>query len=128
MIDLVIICILLTFAGTMKGLMDTMAFHDGMKDWRNKYKTARNGMLIRETQNSPWYLGLKPIGFKEKFPYSTTAFVFLTDWWHFCQFVMLRTFYTACLWTIPMSIEYRMVIIMAVMPFVFGLGFKATYR
>lgn len=126
--DLGAILSLLLFAGAMKGIMDSIAFHKGMKNWRSKYKTIKGELLITESKKSPWYLGFRPIGFKERFPYSTTALVCFTDAWHACQFVMLRAIYTASMWMVPMSFPYKIVMIMIVLPAVFGIGFKATYR
>ena len=126
--DLGIIIALLLFAGSMKGLMDSIAFPGGMKSWRNKYKTTKNGSMITESKKSPWYLGFRPIGWKERFPYSTTVLVCFTDVWHACQFLMLRSAYTACMWMVPMSILFKIFMVMAILPIVFGIGFKATYR
>lgn len=37
-----------------------------------------------------WYFGLIKPRYAERFPFSTTALVFLTDYWHFMQFLYLN--------------------------------------
>lgn len=89
MINLLIVAILVTTAGIANAVMDKLQFHysksifsnkptwNPKKSWENKWKRDENG---------------DPIPGKEKFPLSSTALVFLTDAWHFFQFVMLSCF------------------------------------
>lgn len=54
--------------------------------WRNKWKKDQEGFLI-PAQKSPWYyFGLVQPEYKERFMYSSTIFVFITDGEHLFQF------------------------------------------
>lgn len=54
---------------------------DFAKTWTNKYKKI-DGKLITNTKRLWYYVGLYKPAYVEKFPYSTTIFVSLTDNWH----------------------------------------------
>lgn len=55
------------------------------ESWKNKYELTETGNLI--PYESQWYhFGIEP-AYKERFPYSTTLFVFLTDGEHLFQFL-----------------------------------------
>lgn len=57
------------------------------KSWRNKYKKDGDGNLIL-IKKSPWYyFGLVTPEYKERFPFSSTMLVFLTDAEHLFQFL-----------------------------------------
>lgn len=53
------------------------------KSWKNKWSYP-----IEDAENKWYYFGFLP-DLKERFPYSSTSFVFLTDAWHFAKFLML---------------------------------------
>jgi hypothetical protein len=86
---LTVICLMVAAVG--KAAMDTLRFHfdrsifsrwenqyfvDPAISWRNKYKNHDPAQ-------------------GERFPGSTTIFVFTTDLWHLSQFVFLRLFFAA---------------------------------
>ena len=92
MITLGFILITILIAGYFKAQLDSIA-DSGVKDaeWRNKYKIDKEGSLKpTESQNHWWYFELYKPRFAEKFPFSSTALVFLTDKWHRVQFFMYR--------------------------------------
>ncbi|MBC8315548.1 MAG: hypothetical protein H8E51_08590 [Bacteroidetes bacterium] len=84
---LIILLVLLTIAGIGKSIMDTLQFHfsasifknkghwwNPKDSWKNKYKN-------RDPNQG------------EAFPGSTTIFVFVTDAWHFFQFIFLQSLF-----------------------------------
>lgn len=58
--------------------------------WENKYVYP-----LKKTGNW-WYFGLYKPTYKERFLFSSTIFVFLTDYWHFQQFLFLNSVTMAC--------------------------------
>ena len=85
----IILLLCLAIAATGKAVMDTLNFHfccciftkwtghrwvDPGISWTNKYKGG-------DARNGPKFLG------------STTVFVFVTDLWHFSDFIFLRFFF-----------------------------------
>jgi hypothetical protein len=52
--------------------------------WKNKWKLDEEGRLTTD-QGHWWHFGLSPL-FEERFPYSSTLLVFLTDGEHLFQF------------------------------------------
>jgi len=91
--DMILLLILtgvaLVIAGIGKAIMDTLQFHfsvsvfknlgtwwDPRTSWTNKYKNHDPSQ-------------------GEAFPGSTTIFVFVTDAWHFFQFIFLRFIFAA---------------------------------
>lgn len=87
MIYTTILIVLLVIAGIGKAIMDTLQFHfstsvfknkgywwNPKDSWKNKYKN-------RDPAQGP------------AFPGSTTIFVFVTDAWHFFQFIFLNSLF-----------------------------------
>jgi len=79
MMQLIVLLAFLMLAAFFKGRLDAVADED-IKDaeWVNKYDFTKSG----ETKHW-WYFGLYKPKFPERFPFSTTALVFLTDRWDF---------------------------------------------
>lgn len=90
-ISIILIGVSLIIAGIGKAVMDTLQFHfsssvfkklkgnyfwDPSISWKNKYKN-------KDPKQG------------EAFPGSTTIFVFVTDAWHFFQFLFLRFIFAA---------------------------------
>ena len=109
-------------AGFSKGRMDAIA-DEGVKgiDWRNKYDISKTYF------NHWWYLGLYKPKYSEKFPFSSTALVFLTDRWHRWQFYMLRCFYLAIALPISANILTLLLLSFVIMPIIVGLFFEGSY-
>ncbi len=96
-----LIIFLLVCTGICKAFMDAIAenifptewkywwFKDA--SWENKWKLDKYGLLeIAEKGDNWWYLGIIKPKYKERFPLSSTWLVFLTDGWHFFQFLFLK--------------------------------------
>ena len=121
---LIAILALLALAGHAKGKLDGIV-DEGLKtlEWQNKYDFTKNGMTKHW-----WYLGLYKPKFPEKFPFSTTILVFLTDKWHRWQFIMLRCFYLAV--SIPISANLITLVILSfiIFPIIVGVFFEVSYQ
>ena len=123
MITLLSIACLLALAGHFKGRMDGIA-DEGIKnlEWHEKYDFTKSG----ETKHW-WYLGLYKPSFPERFPFSSTMLVFLTDRWHRNQFFMLRCFYFAIGLLITTKIIPLILITMIILPALVGVFFEVSY-
>ena len=123
MIIYILVIALLALAGHFKGKMDAIA-DEGIKglDWANKYDLTKPG-----NTKHWWYLGLYAPRFPEKFPFSATALVFLTDKWHRNQFIMLHSFYLALalLWSSQLSMI--LILTFIVFPAMVGVFFETSY-
>ena len=76
-------------------------FWDPQASWINKYKKNK----LNSSPNPWYYFGLYKPRYKEKFPYSTTFLVFLTDGWHLCKgFSLLFLFLSLVLYSPLLSI------------------------
>lgn len=82
--------VFMCIAGFFKGVMDYEMYNHIFKTWLKKYKLEKN-KLIKDTKKYWYYLWIYTPKYKEKFVYSTTFLVFLTDRWHFFQFLFLRS-------------------------------------
>jgi hypothetical protein len=88
----IIIFWLVFFASLFNALMDLSSENIFKKDWwnkeswKNKWKLDADGNLLPCTVYW-WYLWLYKPEYQERFPYSSTILVFLTDGWHFFQFL-----------------------------------------
>lgn len=120
---MIIIVILLILAGLFKGHMDAVA-DEGIKgvDWVNKYDFTKPG-----NTKHWWYLGLYKPKYPERFPFSTTALVFLTDKWHLSQFLMLRCFYLAIALLISANVFTALILSFVIFPVILGLFFEISY-
>jgi len=58
------------------------------KSWKNKWELSGEGKLL-SVEKKWYYFGIYPT-YKERFPYSSTILVFLTDGEHLFQFIKKR--------------------------------------
>lgn len=123
MFELIAISICILLAGHFKGRLDAIA-DEGVKtaDWKKKYAAP-----LIYSKNHWWYVGLyKPI-YDERFPFSTTVLVFLTDSWHRNQFFMLRCLYSAIAIGITRDALIFSVLILIAFPIGVGGVFQISY-
>jgi hypothetical protein len=122
--NLVLIPLLLIAAGHFKGRLDAIA-DEGVKslDWPKKYNFTKPFITKHW-----WYFNLYTPKYPERFPFSSTALVFLTDRWHYNQFLMLRCFYLSIAFMMPFSFIYQLIIAFAIMPVLVGLSFEVSYN
>jgi hypothetical protein len=57
----------------------------GPDQWKNKYRTAKYGQIY-SAENNPYNRAFD-LMYQEKFPFSATVLAFLTDSFHFFQFI-----------------------------------------
>ncbi|NDC95280.1 hypothetical protein EB077_08245, partial [bacterium] len=74
-----------------------------------------------------WYFGLYEPKFPEKFPFSSTLLVFITDKWHMSQFIMLRSFYAAIAMPLTSKFWLIMLNVFVIFPIISGISFEAYY-
>lgn len=120
---MIFIILLLIAAGICKAWADALADEE-MKamDWTNKYDFTKSG------ESKPWwYFGLHKPNYPEKFPFSSTILVFLTDRWHLSQFVMLRCFYLAIALAITSKLIWILAIVFIIAPVILGVSFQSFY-
>lgn len=94
--------------------------------WKNKWKLTSEGKLIRYKRKR-WYHLLKTPKYEEKFPFSSTILVCLTDNWHRYQFITLRLFYLS----IGVFIGDPLVVlsfVFIIAPILYGIGFNLSFR
>lgn len=91
--------ILLVLAGITKAFMDLSSesnlpfkgsyFSKGIS-WKNKWKLKDSKLILAIKGDNWWYLGIIKPKYKEKFPFSSTILVSLTDFWHLSQSLFLK--------------------------------------
>lgn len=108
--------------------------------WKFKYKVVF-GIRIKprgvprechqpvknEGYNHWWYFGLHKPEYVEKFPYSSTLLVFLTDKWHLYNFFQYRLTHIAIVLFIPIDFWYK-ILLLFVLPVIQGVVFQMFYR
>jgi len=62
--------------------------------WKNKWKLDNQGDLIKYEKKDWWYFGIYP-KYQERFIYSSTIFVWLTDAEHLFQSIQILLFHIA---------------------------------
>jgi len=126
-LDIILIFLFLLLASQFKALMDYYAHNPNKEeDWMDKWDTE-TGELVPLEKAPKYYLGLhKPI-FKEFFPYSSTILVFITDGWHFFQFLFLRSIYIALSITLTDTFWKLMLMSFIIFPVFFSFWFTITY-
>ncbi len=131
MITIITIFFLIMIAGISKSIMDTVDFHfknsifDNIKNkkirnwfnesegWKNKYKDRDAILKI------------------PAFIFSTTMLVFLTDSWHFFQFIMLSSLFLSMVLASTICITlswYYLVIIFFISKSIMTLTFELFWK
>jgi hypothetical protein len=100
---IIITVVLLIIAAVFKAFMDLSSENKFERTWLNKeawifkWKHEKrkqshdqiSHVLVGWKTKHWWYLGLKETAYPERFPFSSTILVFLTDGWHLFQFFFL---------------------------------------
>jgi len=117
-----LILLLIVAAGVLKGKMDALADEEmKTRDWHRKYD------FTKEFKWHWWYLWLHRPSFPEKFPFSSTILVFLTDRWHMNQFFMQRCLFLAIGLLITSKILLSIFVAFFLFPVIMGVPFEAVY-
>ena len=130
-----IMIFLIVFAGVFNALMDwgseskfNSSYWNKNVGWRYKYY-YKNGKFKK--YSTKWYnFGYKP-RYAEKFPLSTTVFVFLTDGWHLLQFLFHSTWQVAISLTVVINgnddWHYKLITFIIIKT-IFSASFEIIYR
>lgn len=134
------IAIIVLIASAFNGHMDHLQFHDSAynpaETWKNKYAQDSEGNLVAQDGAVWYYFGLYKPAYKEKFTYSSTLFVSLTDRWHrsktisFALFRLALVLSIAFLWRINANNTKNVAIYTAVYFVLWGIqaiGFHIVY-
>lgn len=128
MIWLSLVC--LALAGIAKGYLDSIA-DNGTKSeqWVNKWKNVNEGLSLDYRKKYHWwYFGLYvPAQYLEKFPFSSTILVSLTDKWHLAQLIMLRFFYCSIALGYTSDLFVILLSVFVVFPIILGIPFQITH-
>lgn len=129
MITFIFIAVCLAVAGYFKGRLDATADTGKKTDtWKNKYQRTEAGSLIStDKKDHWWYFGLYTPNYAERFPFSSTALVFLTDDWHKYQFIMYRFLYMAISFGMGKGILMILFLSFVVFPLLMGVSFELSY-
>ncbi len=121
--------ILLFIASVAKALMDISAKDGFTNSWFNKTESWENKYaipLIKKYKHW-YYFGFYTPIYKERFVYSSTLLVFLSDGWHLLQSIVWNIIFI-CL-ALNMSGSFMAAILMYfIIRFVFGIGFNLFYK
>lgn len=117
--------ILLVFAFVAKAVMDISA-KDGFKNdfwnksesWQNKYQFP----LIKNYKHWYYFGLIKPI-YKEWFPFSSTALVWVTDGWHLSQMIFLNCMFVA----LAINMDYPLLDYIAIRV-IYSIVFNKFYK
>lgn len=130
--SIIISVLLLSISMIAKGLMDKSGankfkgrsvFKNRSESWSNKYTYP----LVHGYKHW-YYFGIFNPKYKEAFPYSTTLFVALTDYWHKMQFVYLNTLYVSYSIFASASTGYSILLCFIVVRFIYFVLFNLTYE
>ena len=137
--DVLILILLVGHANGWKDLSSKNWFlnypeymNKGLGSWRKWKKNPHGASCNIPINEAPWYyLKLFKPEYKERFWYSSTALVFITDFWHLAQFIQFQLVFTAiCLSsikTINLNVYQLLFTIFITLPCVFGIGFYSGY-
>lgn len=102
---MVTIILIIIIAAAAKAVMDKSAINQLSSPWWNKSESWKNkwaiGLPLQE-KKLWYYLWVFTPKYKERFVYSSTVFVFLTDGWHLSQFFFLHGVF------IPLALHYSL--------------------
>lgn len=126
---IILISVLLILAAFFNAVMDLSSenlfkktYWNKDQSWKNKWKLDADGNLMPPYKYW-WYFGLYKPPYQERFIYSSTVLVFLTDGWHLMQF-----FFHLC-WQLCISFLFGQYWWIALIPIkiVFNVSFQIIY-
>lgn len=133
MITYIIITILLLISFFAKGKMDMSAKNAFKSNWWNKSDSWINKYATKLVSNHRkgfkhwYYFGFYYPKYQERFMYSTTIFVFLTDGWHFLQFIFLNTLTIAL--AISIGTDTLTILLAALyIELIYAVAFNLSYK
>jgi len=131
----VIIVLITILIGVVNALKDTSALGRFKRDWWNKnrswkmkWKLNTNGSSPLINTVRPWYyLGLFKPKYQERFPYSSTILVSLTDGWHLLQSIQFNLVFLGkaiILFDGPLNIILSFIVLKTIFSFTFEIVYK----
>lgn len=125
MITIIITIILIIISGIGKSIMDTLQFHYGgsifthNQSWWNPKITWKHKYKNDDYTQGPAFWG------------STTYLVFLTDAWHFFQFLFLNSLFISIIIAIPFPFFnniWDFILSFLIYRIIFGTVFEISFR
>jgi hypothetical protein len=99
-------------------------FWNPMKSWKNKWAIPYPQHMMPYW----WYFGFYP-RYKERFPYSSTLFVWLTDAWHLFKALMLACIMLAIVsYSVVINPFVDFILLYVTFTFVFTIFFEYIFR
>tara|TARA_R110000803_G_scaffold35405_2_gene76560 strand:- start:681 stop:1079 length:399 start_codon:yes stop_codon:yes gene_type:complete len=129
MITFIFFIVLLGTAKALSDLSQENVIWAKGASWKNKWKLDKDGELIEEFDTHWYYLWLYYPEHKERFPYSSTFLVTLTDSWH--RIESLR--FIACVGAIVnydtiISLPLDIVMMWVIRTVAFSITYETTKR
>ena len=118
------------FAKAMSDLSQEGVIYPKSKSWKNKWELDKKGDIIPYTDKAKWYylFSYKPL-YVEKFPYSSTFLVLLTDAWHTIESIRFLSCVGAILsYDTIISLPIDALIIWSVRTISFSITYETTKR
>lgn len=102
----------------------------GKKRWKNRTESWANKYRypLEPRYNHWYYFGLLKPKYREDFPFSTTALVFLTDYWHFMQFIYLNCLFASYSIFTSMATGYNVLLCFVAVRLIYAIVFNLTYE
>lgn len=121
--------ILLFISFAAKAFMDTSAQDGFSKSWLNKTESWQNKYSLPLSPNYKhwYYFGLLRTTYRERFIFSSTLLVILTNGWHLLQFIFLNCLFIALALNMGVSI-YGAMFSYLIIRFIYSITYNSFYR
>lgn len=129
-IDFIFFIVLLGVAKALSDLSQEGVIYPKSGSWKNKWKLDSKGNIIPYSGKAKWYylFSYKPM-YVERFPYSSTFLVVLTDFWHTIESVRFAACVGAILTYHPMvNTPVDILIIWSIRTIAFSITYETTKR
>lgn len=122
LVDIVNLSVFLFFAGCFEGVMDFLNFKYTKDHWYWNVKQAS----VNKWNRKLWIeQGIK----KERFPGSSTIFVFIFDGWHLMKWFRNRWIDSAFVYLLALPFGFwKALLYVLIFRMVIGIGFEINYR
>lgn len=126
MVTLIIIAILSMIAGTSKAISDRIALGKWLQvKWIGQ--GSSNGKWgAGSAFTGWWYFGLYKPSREERFPYSSTILVWVTDGWHFFNFITYTAYETMAAY-LYLGPSYKIIVGILAIKSIRGILFSLFY-
>lgn len=124
--------IFISIAGILNAFMDLSSENRFHNNKYNKTKGDNNDEdkwkqpLVLNNKRHWYYLGLMKPKYIERFPFSSTGLVFLTDWWHRFKSLMLICIFVSIVLYTP--ITKHIIVDFIILHLTFSCSFELVYK